>query len=117
MKVHIGKYPKNHKKERKISIKIDRWDSYSAYHTMALIIHPLLIEYKSKMSSYPASLSAKKWEKIIDKMIFSFENIVGEDFEYVEVDGKYSHEETMKQIKKVQDGLNLFGKYFQQLWW
>lgn len=45
MKVHIGRYRKNDKK-RKIKIKLDPYDTWSMDHTLALIVHPMLIQLK-----------------------------------------------------------------------
>lgn len=40
MKVSIGNYPK--KGKRRISVKIDKWDTWNMDHTLALIVHPML---------------------------------------------------------------------------
>jgi hypothetical protein len=52
MKVNIGRYPKGDK-DRKISIKIDPWDSWSADHSIALIAAPLLIQLKETKHGSP----------------------------------------------------------------
>jgi hypothetical protein len=52
MKVNIGRYPKG-ETERKISVKIDKWDSWSADHTLALIITPLLKQMKEQKQGAP----------------------------------------------------------------
>jgi hypothetical protein len=52
MKVNIGRYPKGDK-DRKISIKIDPWDSWSADHSIALIAVPLLIQLKETKHGSP----------------------------------------------------------------
>jgi hypothetical protein len=44
MKVKIGNYPK--KSPRRITVNIDRYDTWSMDHTLALIILPLLLQYK-----------------------------------------------------------------------
>ena len=45
MKINIGKY--NKKGDQKVSIKLDSWDTFSADHTLARIIHPMLVAYKA----------------------------------------------------------------------
>jgi len=75
-------------------------------------------------------IGSDKWDEILDKMIFSFESILDEnsDSKYfkeipdsekhpilghkleVDYEGLKNHQE------KVQEGLNLFGKYYQSLW-
>ena len=52
MKINIGKY--NKKGDQKVSIKLDSWDTFSADHTLALIIHPMLVAYKA---SYPENVA------------------------------------------------------------
>lgn len=52
MKVNIGRYPKGDK-ERKISVQIDKWDTWSADHTLALIIAPLLQKMKEDKQGAP----------------------------------------------------------------
>lgn len=49
MKVDIGKYRKN----RKVNIRIDDYDVWSADHTLALIIHPVLVKLKEKKQGSP----------------------------------------------------------------
>jgi hypothetical protein len=106
MKVKIGKYPKNPSRDRKISIEITDDDTFSLDHTLALIIHPALVKIKEKFVQYPShpgSLSsAQEWLEIIDCMIFSFEKVINND---------YWDED------KIQKGFDLFGKYYQNLWW
>ena len=49
MKVNIGKYPRNTSAERKVSVKIEPFDTWSLDHTLALIIHPALVQlHKTK---------------------------------------------------------------------
>lgn len=52
MKVNIGRYPKGDT-ERKISVKIDKWDTWSADHTLSLIIAPLLQKMKDDKQGAP----------------------------------------------------------------
>jgi hypothetical protein len=52
MKVSLGRFPKNNT-ERKISVKIDKWDSWNADHSLALIAVPLLIQLKETKQGSP----------------------------------------------------------------
>ena len=97
MKVSIGNYPKKLDKERKISVKIDKWDTWSMDHTLALIVHPMLVQLKAtthgaplvddedvpeelKSTSAPATEHEydtddnhfKRWEWALDEMIWAF---------------------------------------------
>jgi len=100
MKINIGKYREN----RKVDIRIDDWDVWSADHTLALIIHPVLIKLKEKKHGSPCvddedvpdhlkstSASAKenewdtddnhhaRWDYAIDEMIWAFEQHTYDD--------------------------------------
>lgn len=98
MKVHLGPFPKNSNKERKIKIQIDRWDTWSTDHTLSLIIHPLLVQLQKTKHGSPfvddedvpeelKSTSApvkenewdtddnfhQRWEYVLGEMIWAFE--------------------------------------------
>ena len=100
MKISIGNYPKDLKKQRKISVKIDPWDTWSMDHTLAHIIHPMLVQLKKTQHGAPntvdedvpeklRSTSAppkknnwdvdknyfKRWNWVLDEMIWAFNEI------------------------------------------
>lgn len=96
MKVYIGRYPKNHTKEQKVSIRIDKWDTWNMDTTLAHIITPMLKQLKATqhgapnvdMEDVPEELRVgklegeydvdenyfKRWEYVLDEMIFAFES-------------------------------------------
>lgn len=110
MRVHIGTYPAYNKKKRiqparKIRIKVDRWDSWSAYETIALIAVPVLKQLKKTKHGAPftedkdvpralrsrITAAAKKqgkldknhfkrWDWILREIIWGFEQLT-KDFE------------------------------------
>jgi hypothetical protein len=131
------------KKKRKIKIHIDNYDSWNADQTLALIILPLLKEVKKdKCSSpvvdiedVPTDLAPpkewvpenewdtcdpnyhKRWEYVLDQMIWSFEHILDDDdTSQFFVDGNYDSAGMKAYIEKTQVGLTLFGKYYRGLW-
>ena len=105
MKVHLGPYPKNRSKERKLSVRIDPYDVWGLDHTLALIIHPALILLKEKKQGAPNvddddvpegirstndltpkeneyDLDAfffKRWDWVMDEMIWTFDQIKKDD--------------------------------------
>lgn len=85
-------------------------DTWSLYYYLAKIILPSLKEFEKSVNGYPTSLSEKEWKDILDKMIWSFDYILnGED--------DWSNTlENQENYKKQQEGLELFGKYFTNLW-
>jgi hypothetical protein len=177
MKINIGKYPKKGN-NRKIDIKIEQFDTYSMDHTLALIILPMLLQLKATKhgvphefsevggedynsqecfdfyrEDYPEMFNKKilEWDNVLDKMIWSFQQLAIEDYE-----SKYHHgkmefeweknntkmlnpvtgkmETTFKMIdknpdehwfdyeglelhnKRIQEGIDLFAKYYRNLW-
>lgn len=80
MKIELGRYP--NKGKRKMSIKIDKWDSWNADHTLALIIHPVLVQLHKTTHGYPGvkGMTAKKWNVILEKMIFAFNELKKNDW-------------------------------------
>lgn len=130
MKVHIGRYPKNPEKPRKISVRIDHYDIWGMDHTLALIIVPMLKLLKEKKhgvpdvddADVPEELRSKpehldsigleafeakeaKWNYIMDAMIYSMTESMN-DYEGEKVAWERVGEmdfESMKESKK--DGL------------
>lgn len=66
MKAHLGKYTKNG--ERKIEIKIDKWDSWNADATIAMLAVPILKQLKETKIGYAivnwedTPYSKEEWE-------------------------------------------------------
>jgi hypothetical protein len=177
MKASIGKYTK-HGDRRRVNIQIDKFDTWSLDHTLAHIILPALLQLKASKMGVPSEfadvggasydsqesfefyqethdeafdIACKRWEEIIDKMIWSFQQLVMDDYET-----QYSHgtaeydwvpsntpfidphtgkpEDTYRMVDKnpqehwvdyeglrmheerIQEGLELFGKYYRHLW-
>lgn len=177
MKVNLGKYNKDGS-SRRVDVEIEPHDTYSLDHTLAHIILPLLLQLKATKMGVPAEFAVvggadydsqdsfdfykethseafdekcKEWELILDKMIWSFEQIVMDDYEklyhhgnpeydWVKTDDQYMNpingktEDTFQMIdknpgehwydsvghleheKRIQEGLELFGKYYRHLW-
>jgi hypothetical protein len=170
VKVYIGKYPKDSSKDRKIDVRIDDYDVWDMYTTLSYVILPMLKILKEKKHGAPGGMEGfkqvaqnqwpqkcfdfysaadaeveavgfKQWDEIMDKMIWSFEqiNLDWEDqywithpeldfADYPEDEGKLSipvrwlvegecdWDARMKHADKIQEGFELFGKYYQNLW-
>lgn len=104
MKVNIGPYDPAIGYSRLVDVEIDTEDLYNLDHTLALVILPALKKFKEEQSGYPGGLTSDEWQKILDKMIEAFR---------VMTDYKISFGEKAKQ----QEGFELFGKYFTNLWY
>ena len=178
MKVNIKNWPKKGYR-RKINIQIDPWDSWNLDNTLAQIIYPCLVQLKATKHGVPGDLvndvggedyaqqgsfdfykethddawkiGAKRWDEILDKMIWSFEQVAKGDYDekYHHGRGEYDWVKTDKTFpnpitgkveatyqmvdknpdehwydhvchtlheERIQEGLDLFGKYFRNLW-
>jgi hypothetical protein len=137
-------------------VKIDRYDTWSMDYTLAYIILPMLIQLKETKHGAPftedkdvpkelRSTSAppkenewdtddnhfKRWDYILDEMIWAFEQKLKDDdehqfFDHTGTEG-LPFEEKIGKIKVDQKGLKahqkrkengfrLFGVYYQNLW-
>lgn len=175
MKVNISKY---HKSGRKIDVKIDGYDVWSFDHTLAYIILPGLIELKITKHGIPGDFvdvggekhisqqsfdfyeeshdeafeeGSKRWDEVLDKMIWSFYQLIDDDWEqkYHYGEAKYefkklektmlnpitNKDETLSEMidtnpdehwfdvdgyelhnQRIQEGIDLFAKYYRSLW-
>ena len=88
----------------------DLWNL--SYHLAEIILKRLEEFKKMKRVGFPCKISEEKWEEILDEMIEGFRCQV------VERDGDLCStlEEQVQLQKKVDRGLKLFSKYFQDLW-
>jgi hypothetical protein len=177
MKIKIGPFPKK-RGNRKIDIQIDHYDTWNMDHTLAMIIYPMLLQLKATKHGVPHDFAevggedyeqqdsfdfykedtdnlfnerVKEWDKTLDKMIWSFQQIADGDydskyhhgeakFDWVESDKTYPNpvtgvlEPTYQMVDKnpdehwydhvghklheerIQEGIELFGKYYRSLW-
>ena len=176
MKVNIGKFSKKLNK-RKIDVTIHNYDTWSLDHTLAYIILPALLQLKDTKNGIPGQFAeiggedyieqqsfdfyksdqelfdqrVKEWDIILDKMIWSFNELVKESYDdkYFHGNGKYEWIKTDKQFpnpvtgkmedtftmvdtnpdehwidangileheKRIQEGIDLFAKYYRNLW-
>lgn len=112
MKVKLGKFPKGDAR-RRIEVEIEKFDTWSLDHSLALIILPALIQLKQTNHGVPNEFvtnnpdlddqlsfdfihddkdevfqkGVDKWQEVMDKMIWSFQQIAIDD----DYDSKYHH--------------------------
>lgn len=157
------------KKTRKIQVHIDRWDTWSMDNTLSYIILPMLKQLKETKHGSPhvddvdvpehlRSTSApelteeqknvhdvddnhfKRWDYVLDEMIFAFQNEVDDNWEEKFTTGEYdchtkkTENNLYEMVKgpnytvvtdwdgqkaysdRIQNGFRLFGKYYSGLW-
>lgn len=120
-------------------VRIDKWDTWSMDATLAKIILPMLKQLKENKHGAPMtddedapeelrSTSAppkknewdvdenhfKRWDWIMDQMIWSFEEINNDTF--WDRPGPVTAEVVRKNEDRINNGLRLFGKYYRGLW-
>ena len=110
----------NKTRKRKVKIQIDPWDTWNLDHTLALIIHPALVQLKETKHGSPITDAEdspehitdihEQWEFVINEMIFAFEKIKTDDFDI------WEFEKDSDEGKRLSNGLRLFGKYYLGLW-
>lgn len=75
------------------------WDCYT--HLAVHIANELRAFKKYNVNSYPHGFNnIEEWHEVVDKMIYSFEQI----------------EKGSSDRVKIEEGLQLFAKYFEDLW-
>ncbi|MBR4315909.1 MAG: hypothetical protein IKP65_02920 [Alphaproteobacteria bacterium] len=87
-------------------------ETWSLYTSTVLFFLPRIKRFKKiieDLRMHPASLNEQEWIDILNKIVNSFELMFKED-----INGKNITKEEQEQIN---EGLDLFGKYFQDLWW
>jgi len=140
--------------DQKIKVKVDNYDVWGMDYTLSNIVYPMLLKLKEDKQGAPfvddedvpeelKSTSAppkkndwdtddnhfKRWDHVLDEMIWSFEQKKRSDwesdfYEYAddpsEVLGLRLVWEDKEGQKKHQDrmtnGFRLFGKYYEHLW-
>ena len=127
MKVRIGPYRKN----RATRVEIEPHDTWSMDCTLAMIIHPMLVQLKATTHGYPSTTTEQEWDQILDEMIWAFEQKCRDNWEddyygdYVEdqkngsMVGSFKwidHEGLKTHQERMSNGFRLFGKYYENLW-
>jgi hypothetical protein len=152
-------------------VKIDKWDTWSMDHTLSYIILPMLKQLKANTHGAPnvvdedvpdglKSTSAppkeneydvddnhfKRWEYVLDEMIFAFEHKVDDSWEQEFCSGEHDvksvpcewdengkptmykfergpndtyqcdYDGMAKVHDRIENGFRLFGKYYSGLW-
>ena len=95
------KYNKKLRKELKQN-GFDKSECWNLYITIAKFILPRLKYFRETTISYPDNDKGMDgWHEILDKMIYSFDEILKDD---------------STDQDKIQEGLELFAKYYTDLW-
>jgi hypothetical protein len=104
--------------KRKIKFFVQRcvrgWDDSQTWnldYELAKFIAPRLKRFRELNVCHPMEMTSEEWDSTIDKMIFAFEKLSDDDY-------KWSYDNNQEEIhKKVEEGRDLFHKYYYNLWW
>ena len=104
--------------------------------TFARYIIPRLKKFKELSNGYPGDEemdTPEKWDDALDKMIQAFEYVIDYDsywigdpkYDYFSLSYEEGREETIENLRAedirrlaaINEGLQLFAKYYMSLWW
>lgn len=125
-------------------VVIHKYDTWNMDHTLALLIVPMLKQLKETKhgspnvdpTDVPMYLKPKqmdivryrengetdenffkRWDYVIDEMIWAFEQIINDDNDEQFWNGKDLDKEAFEKYQnRIDNGTKLFGKYYRCLW-
>lgn len=83
----------------------DDTETWNLYFGISKYILPRLKRFRKIPCGHPMGITEKEWDEILSKMIWSFQFIVKDEINVPEGDWI-----------KMQEGLDLFAKWFRDLW-
>ncbi len=86
------------------------WDDSDLWHldhTLAKWLAPRLERFRDVTISRPVDMPLSEWEDILDEMVWTFKFLGSED--------RWSCFDD-EEWERVDKGLDLFGKYYRDLW-
>lgn len=93
---------------------------WGLYHGIAKYSLPRLKRLREMEFGHPGCYTAEQWWGMVDRMIWSMNEIVENEGWYQEPEPPIPWDEEQKERKKhdakLQEGLTLFGRNFQGLW-
>lgn len=140
MKIHIPDYDEIEQIGEEIIIH--SWDTWNMDYTLAKIILPMLKQLKATKhgspnvdaEDVPLNLRPKeedvlkykelgetdpdffkRWDWVLDEMIYAFDCKVNKEEVYVRFDIK-DRKGMEKEQERISNGFRLFGKYYESLW-
>lgn len=124
-----------------VDVKLDKEDTWSMDQTLAYIVVPMLKQLKVTMHGIPVDFmyegeipedcedpdnyedgkGEERWNATLDKMIYSFTQAqdgysIIHDYDRKNMTHEEIRERYKKEWDKIQEGFDLFGKYYANLW-
>lgn len=120
-------------------LRLSHTEIWNAGEHIAACIYDGILQFKnSERVCYPADLTADKWNECLDKMLFSFKEIstnykndpweiyfreeLKKGLYKIKIDDSRNtkrteiEKESEMYFKKIKEGLNLYSKYYMDLW-
>lgn len=86
-------------------------ETFNLDATLSMVIYSYLCYFRDNcLVGHPGSMTFEKWKEIIDKMIEAFRLQIDLDENINSIDSK-------NKQKKINYGMRLFIKYYNNLWW
>jgi len=86
-------------------------ETWNLNTTIAAFVLPRLKRFRDISPCYPCKFQKQgAWQIILDKIIFAFEW-------HLKQDEAVSRDDCKAKWKSYNEGMQLFSKYFQELWW
>ncbi len=125
------------RRTQKISVRIDRQDTWNMDNTLAHIILPMLVQLKATKhgapyvdpDDCPKDLRPKeqdeygtddthfaRWDWVLDEMVWAFEQKCRDDWMQDYDYNKWDQEGAKAHQERMSNGFKLFGKYYESLW-
>lgn len=86
----------------------DDGETFSMDHSLAKLIAPRLRRFREVSIKCPMDMDSMTWRHILDTMI--------EGFEFIASDEYFTNEDD-EMHDKAREALNLFNRYYYELWW
>ena len=84
-------------------------ETFNLDTSLSMYIYSQLCYFRDNcLNGYPSSMTFEEWKSIIDKMIEAFK---------LQITEKNSYEISKNKQKKINYGMRLFIKYYNNLWW
>ncbi len=107
-----------------------RHETWNLDYTCAKFMLPRLKYFRANLHGYPGDFDMETWKATVDKMIWSFQDIVNEGDNYCkwtlpfeiehdiagEKHSTMDYDKMRKNEARRQEGLKLFGEHLQGLW-
>ena len=101
--------------QQRLERGFDDSELWSLDHTITSFILPRLKRFKEITCGYPSDMSEKEWNDKLEKMITAFEYLENEDLGVD--DTKSGIDRCAVREKVVNEGLELFIKHYNSLWY